>query len=574
MRRGWGCRWRLVHPGHTTGAVLLALFLLVGPILAEIPDFTPEQTGGTLRRNMSSEPQNLNPLTGKDLYERIVNDYVFETLLTRNLDTLELEGVLAERWEMSEEGRVITFHLRPEACFSDGTPVTADDVVFSFETVRNPEIDAGSAASYLEDCERCEKVDDHTVRFVWTKKYFKTLESSGNLFPILPKHIYETHVTGEGGATRFNDLTQGFVGSGPYVFERWSTGQEIVLARNARYYGKPRAFDRIVFRLISEEQASVQAFLSGRLDDLSLSPEWWVKLKDHPERGRAFRMYRYSTPANGYSFIGWNNEKYAYGTGTEAGETAVGHPHPLFGDPRVRRAMTHLVAREVLLKHLYKDVGQVATGPFWPKSPQHDPTIEPLSFDRARALALLAEAGWKDRDDDGWLENEAKERFAFEFSIPAGNQMTRDLARILKEEFRRVGIDCTIRFVEWAVFVLKLDTRDFDAVTLAWGGGGVESDPFQIWHSHQIANRGHNFISFRNAEADRLIMEARAELDPERRHVLYRRFHRLLHELQPYTFFIARESLRLVSTRVEGAVVRPGGMDTEEWWIPPEKRRR
>lgn len=211
---------------------------------AEIPDFTPDQMGGTLHRCFNAEPQNLNPLTGKDLYERFVNEYVFEYLLERDLDTMELKGVLAERWEMSDDGRVITFHLKPEARFSDGHPLTADDVIFSYEAVKNPKIDCRSIASYLEDCERCEKVDDHTVRFVWKKTYFKTLESSGNLFPILPKHIYERNVAADpedkaGKVKPFNDLAQGFIGSGPYKFERWKTGQEIVLVRNKDYWGKP-----------------------------------------------------------------------------------------------------------------------------------------------------------------------------------------------------------------------------------------------------------------------------------------------------------------------------------------------
>jgi len=144
---------------------------------------------------------------------------------------------------------------------------------------------------------------------------------------------------------------------------------------------------------------------------------------------------------------------------------------------------------------------------------------------------------------------------------------------VIVEEFRRAGIRVQTRFVDWPVFVLTLDRRDFDAVSLAWGGGGVEADPYQIWHSDAIADQGHNFISFRSAEADRLIEEARRELDETRRGALFRRFHRLLHELQPYTFFIARESLRVVSDRIRGAKVHYLGMDTEEWWIPKAYRR-
>ncbi|MBM3957246.1 MAG: hypothetical protein FJ313_04255 [Gemmatimonadetes bacterium] len=546
---------------------------------ADIPDFTPEQMGGTLFRNMNAEPQNLNPLTGKDLYERYVNEYIFEYLIERDADTTELKGMLARRWDLSPDGRVITFHLDPRARFSDGRPLTADDVVFSYETVRNPQIDCRSAASYLEDCERCEKIDDHTVRFTWKKTYFKTLESSGNLFPILPRHLYERNVradpgTKDGPGRHFNNLTQGFIGSGPYTFAHWKTGQEIALVRNETYWGKPRAFDRIVFRLVIEEQASVQAFLSGDLDDLTVTPEWWVRLQAHPDRDRKFRMFRYVSPANGYSYIGWNNVRYRPQRQADGSEKPVAEPHPIFGDRRVRRAMTHLVDRETLRKCLYYDVGRVATGPFWPFGVQADPSVKPWPFDRVEALRLLKEAGWEDRDGDGWLEDPQGRRLSFEFTIPSGTQLTRDLARVLVEEFRRTGIEVRPAFVTWSVFITRLDNRDFDAVTLAWGGGGVEGDPYQIWHSDQMADQGHNFIGFRHPEADRLITAARGELDAARRNDLFHQFHRLLHEEQPYTFFIDRESLRLVSTRIQGIKVHRLGMETQEWWIPREHRRR
>ncbi len=563
--RAWptGPRW--------LAAGLIAV--LAGAAAADtIPHFKPAQMGGTLRRILTAEPQNLNPITGKDLYERLVNEYIYERLIVRHPDTLEWEGRLAERWEVSPDGRIVTFYLRPEARFSDGRPVTADDVVFTYKTVTDSKIDCRSLASYFKDCRKCEKLDDRTVRYTWKEPYFKTLEVSGSFSPILPKHVYEKHVRADPESDdpkHFNKLVQGFIGSGPHKFVKWTTGQEIVLERNTNYWGKPRAFDRIVFRIITDAAASVQAFLAGELDDLPVTPDWWDKLKDHDERGKAFRMYRYATPSNGYSYIAWNNVKYRSLTNPDGTEQRLAEPHPIFGDKRVRRAMTHLIDRTRLLKHLYYDVGQVATGTFWPKSPQHDPGIEPWPYDRAEAMRLLKEAGWEDRNGDGWLEDPSGNRFSFEWTFSTGD--TR-LPRLLKEAFRRAGIEVRTRFIEWSVFVLKLDRREFDAIILAWGGGGVESDPYQIWHSDAIADQGHNFITFRNGEADRLIMTARAELDPAKRNALYHRFHRLLHEQQPYTFFVARESLRLVSTRVENVNVRPLGIETQEWWIPKAKR--
>jgi peptide/nickel transport system substrate-binding protein len=520
------------------------MITFAAPLLADLPKFTADQMGGTLRGNLNGEPQTLNPLTRQDLYADIVDDHIFESLLDRDPDTLEMKPLLADRWEVSPDGLVITFHIDPRARFSDGKPVTADDVVFTYQTIVNPKIDCRSLASYFEDCKGCEKIDDHTVRFVWTKPYFKSLEFSAIM--VLPKHVYQFT-----DPNKFNEINDLLVGTGPYKFKKgdWKTGQHVMLERNENYWREPCAFDRIVYRFILEEQASVQALLGGELDSLPVSPEWWHRLNGVPGIDARFQMFRYSTPMTGYSYIGWNNAR------------------PPFNDPRVRRAMTHLVWREQILKHMMYDVGSVATGPFWPESPQSDPTIRPLPFDRDEARRLLREAGWEDRNGDGWLENAEGKRFEFEFSSAASAQLTRDMVRVIGEEFRRMGIDMHVRLYEWSVFTVKLDNHDFDAVMLAWGGGGVESDPYQIWDSKEITSRGSNYIGFRNAEADRLIETARMTLDEAKRNALYHQFARLLHEEQPYTFMFARQSLRMVSKRVKGVKVHKLGLDWREWWM-------
>ena len=542
---GPGERWRAA--ALPAGLIAAVAIVLATPLqAAELPVFTPEQMGGTLRRNLNSEPRTLNPLTGKDMASQIVLDHVIEGLIERDPDTLEWKALLADRWEVSPDGLVITFHLDPRAKFSDGKPVTADDVVFTYQTIVNPRVDCRSLASYFEDCQGCEKVDDRTVRFVWKRPYFKSVEFSA--LGIIPKHVYAFKDPNE-----FNDLNETRVATGPYRQEEWKTGQHLILVRNENYWRQPPAFDRIQYRFILEEQPSVQAIRAGELDELAVSPEWWVKLRQDPKVVAKFQWLRYSTPMNGYGYIGWNNAR------------------PLFADKRVRRAMTHLVWREQLLKYMRYDIGQVISGPFWPNGLQYDQSVKPLPFDREAARLLLKEAGWEDRNGDGWIENEKMERFAFELSYPGGNQEARDFIRVQREEFRRMGIDMSERAYNWAVFTVKLDNHDFDAVRLNWGGGGVESDPYQIWHSSSIADQGSNFISFRNAEADRLMELARRTIDTGKRNALFHQFHRLIAEEQPYTFLWAPESLRVMSPRVKGATVHKLGVDWREWWIGREE---
>jgi peptide/nickel transport system substrate-binding protein len=531
--------------------------LTATPSTAWPPVFKPEQMGGTLYRNLNGEPATLNPLTYKDYYTTFVLDYVFESLLDRDPDTLEFRPRLADKWEVSLEFRplvsgkwkvaigvyyVYTFHLDPRAKFSDGTPVTADDVVFTYDTMINPEIDCRSSASYFEDCESCRKIDDRTVRFTWKKPYFRSLEISAIL--VLPKHVYEFK-----DPKAFNDLNDTLVGSGPYAFKEWKTGQDIALERNENYWLYKPPLDRVVFRFILEEQAAIQALQAGELDELAPTAEWWIKLRQRPEVAARFQWLSYSSPFSGYNYIGWNNER------------------PPFNDKRVRQAMTQLVWREQLLKYMWYDIGTVSCGPFWPGGLQADPAIKPWPYDPQAALALLKEAGWEDRNGDGWLEDASGKRFEFEFRSASGNQLIRDASRVIQEEFRRVGIDMHVRLYEWSVFTKILNNRDFDATMLSWGGGGVEDDPYQIWHSKSIADQGSNHIGFNNRAADRLIETARETLDTDKRNALFHEFHRLVRDEQPYTFLIARQTMRIISPRVKGVVLHKVGVDEQEWWI-------
>ena len=147
-----------------------------------------------------------------------------------------------------------------------------------------------------------------------------------------------------------------------------------------------------------------------------------------------------------------------------------------------------------------------------------------------------------------------------------GSTLAEQLSTILKEELSRVGIEMKLRKYEWAVFLQKIDERDFDATTLGWSMG-IESDPYQIWHSTQ-ADKGSNFVGFRNPEADAIIEAARVEFDKEKRRRMYWRFHEIVHDEQPYTFMFCTAALVAFDKRFAGVVEYPLGVDSLEWWVP------
>jgi peptide/nickel transport system substrate-binding protein len=495
--------------------------------------------GDWLIYNLGDEPAILNPITATDLYESIVDGgNVYETLVKRDDKTLELIPLLADSWKISDDRLVYTFFIKKGIKWHDGFPFTARDVVFSYNKIMDPSVDAPHLRSYYKDIKKVEALDDYTVRFTYERPYFLALEFCGGM-PIVPEHIFKD------GNFNTNPTGRAPVGTGPYRFLRWDTGKEIVLDRNENYWGKKPHIRRIVFKLISDSTVTLQVLKREEIDFAGLTAIQWARQTSSQRFQKNFDKLSYVTP--NYNYIGWNLKR------------------PFFSDKLVRTAMTYLVNRKLILEKILYNLGEVVTSPFYINSPEYDKSIEPYPYDPEKAKQLLDEAGWIDHDGDG-IRDKNGVKFEFEFLIPSGSIAAEQVSTILKEELKKVGIKMSIRKLEWAVFTKQLEERKFDAVTLGWSLG-VESDPYQIWHSSQ-AEKGSNFVGFRNKEADRLIEEARTEFNRKKRIELYRRFAEIVHNEQPYTFLFCRKSTVALHKRFKGVKVYPLGLDQLEWFVP------
>lgn len=535
------------------GAILIATVIGCGRQTSQNPQ-TPTSTaskdaasesvdGDWLIRNMPAEPKTLNPVTARDLYEVVVNRNVYEALLRRNNETLELEAELAESYIISDDHLTYTFKLKQGVKFHDGAPMTARDVAFTFERIKDPKVDAAHLRNYFRDIDRVEVIDDYTVRFVCTQPYWKALEVVGT-FAIMPQHIFER------GDFNSHPNDRHPVGTGPYKFVKWDTGRKIVLERNENYWGKRCHLDRVVFKIVTEDTVALQLFKRGELDLLGLSPEQWVRQAGSPEFEQRARKLTYYLPS--FNYIGWNMRR------------------PYFQDKRVRRALTELVDRETILQKLLYGLGKIVTGDWYINGPIYDHAIQPWPYNVAEAERLLNESGWVDHDGDGIRDKDGVP-FSFEFLIVPGSTFSDQLATILQEDLKKVGIRMTIRPLEWATFEQQVQDRKFDAVAMGWSLD-VEGDPFQLWHSSQ-AEKGSNYVGFVNAEADEIIEKGRREFDAEKRRTMYRRLHTILHEEQPYTFMFCPQALVVVDRRFENVKVYPLGLDPKEWYVPKAKQK-
>jgi peptide/nickel transport system substrate-binding protein len=510
---------------------------------ADVQEAGVPVTGDWLVRRINAEPATLNPITASDAYESVINGYVYESLLDLDNETLEHIPVLAESWTISEDKKQYTFVLKEGLHWQDGKPLTTGDILYTFDRARDPKVDAPHLRSYYKDLVDVTTLDERTVRFTYAYPYFKALDMIGGL-NIIPRHIFEKE--------DFNTHSAGRapLGSGPYRFVKWDTGKEIVLERYPGYWGKKHYIDRIVFKIITDDTVALQVLKKGEIDYMGLSPIQWERQTGSASFDDEFRKIRY--PSLGYSYIGWNQKR------------------PMLSDKRVRRALTMLVDRESFVKNIWYGLGTVVSGNFFVDSPDYDKSIEPWPYDPQAAAALLAEAGWVDSDGDGILDKDGVP-FRFEFTYPSGSPTGEKLSTLLKESLSKVGIEMSIRHLEWALFTQLLDGRNYDAVALGWSLP-VLADPYQVWHSSQV-REGHNFVGFVNEEADRIIEDGRSQFDREKRAAMYRRFHRILHEEQPYTFLFNRNSLVVLDRRFENVKVYPLGPDSTEWWVPIERQR-
>ena len=491
--------------------------------------------------------KSLTPFISEDAYASEVQGFILESLLIRNPETLAWEGLLAKSWQVSEDGLTFVFKLRDGLNFSDGVPLTAEDVAFSFRFIMTESIQAPRERAYYSKIKSVEALDPQTVRFQFAEPYFNALSLAGGM-SVMPKHFYEPYLE---KPNEFNQSKGLLLGSGPYRLEdpkNWSPDKGMVeLRRNPRYWGPVQpSFNRLIWRVIENDSARLTTFRNGEIDSYGSRPIEYKKLVADKGLARKAAHWEYMSPVAGYTYIGWNQQR-------------DGKPTK-FSDRRVRQAMTYLIDRKRIIDEIFLGYGEVALSPFNANSKQHDPALSPRNYDQEKAVTLLREAGFEDRNGDGVLEDAAGNPFEFELVYFQGNEDTGRMVLFLKDMLARAGILLKPKPTEWSVMIDLLNKRNFEAITLGWTSG-LETDLYQMFHSSQIEGGGNNFISYRNPELDRLIDEARATVDEEKRMPLWQAAEDQLYQDQAYTFLMRRKSLIFIDRRIKNVVNTKVGLN-------------
>ncbi len=517
--------------------VLLAVLLSLAGCAREPEIKNPEAiTVGAL-----ADAKRLLPLLASDSASGDISGLVFNGLVKYDKD-IQLTGDLAGSWEIHRGGLEVVFHLRKGVKWHDGEEFTSEDVVFTYRTVTDPSVPTPYAETY-GPVEKVEALDRYTVRVTYTEPFAPALESWS--MGIIPKHVLEgKDIGGE-------EVNRNPVGTGPYRFSEWVTGQKIVLDAYDEYFeGKP-GVERYVSRVIPDQATMFLELKFGGIDYMSLTPTQY-KLQGNTELfNDYFQKFRY--PAFSYTYMGYNLRD------------------PRFADKRVRRAITHAINKKDIIKGVLQGYGRPCTGPFPPESWAFNPGVDDPEHNPEKARELLREAGWAP-GPDGVLRKDGKP-FRFTVITNQGNKQRLLAAQIIREHLKAVGIEMDIKVLEWQAMLHEfVDKKKFEAIIMGWGLSR-DPDAYIIWHSSQTGEGQFNFVSYKNEEVDRLLLEGRRTFDHERRKKIYHRVHALIAEDQPYTFLYVPDALPVVHKRFKGIEQSPIGIwhDFIHWRVPEDR---
>ncbi len=471
------------------------------------PETAVEQTpaeetrsGGIFRR-IWSDPPTLDPALVTDTTSAGLVVEIFSGLVSINTN-LQLIPDLAQSWEISEDGLVYTFRLRPDAKFHDGKPVTAHDFKWSMERAANPKTASPVAQTYLGDIVGVDDVVDglttdiRGVRVIDDLTLQITIDSPKAYF--LAKLTYPTayvldRENVEAGGETWADSPNG---TGPFRLKEYRIGERIILERNDLFYREPASVDAIINNLAGGQ--SMAMYENDELDITGVGLFDLDRVLDPNEPLNKELVV--APPSFSISYIGFNTS------------------WAPFDDPKFRQALTHVIDKELISREVLADLVVPAYGILPPGLPGYNPNLVGLRFDADLARRLLAESRYADPDT----------RPPIKITVPGtGGTIGLDLEVILEMWRQFLGVEVAIEQVEWATYLEDLHKREFQAFAgLGWEADYPDPQDFLdvLFHTDSQLNNG----GYSNPEVDRLLVQARTEQDVQRRIALYHEVEQLI----------------------------------------------
>ncbi len=479
----------------------------------------------------------------------------------------KLPGIATD-WSWNEDGTVLSMTLRDDITFSDGHPLTAEDIAFTYDVVRDP-IVASPRVSYVERMVEGKDplvIDDTHIEWHFTQAYDRdTQMAHASAVPIMPKHIMES---ADRASLRGHDYSRNPMSTGPWKLASHDPNVRVVMEPNENFTGPAEdqtKLKRVVFQILPEYNTRLLKLESGEVDLMEsiLVSDADELRKNHPEINLVQRGYR----SNDY--VGWNMQK------------------PMFQDVRVRRALAHATNVEDIMSKLLtgEDGTAYARRSVSTITPElcgvHNDDITPLAFNQEEARRLFAEAGWTDSNNDGILDKDGQD-FEFTLTTNTGNKRRAQAAVFIQSHLAEVGVKVNIEQLESNTFFENLRLKNYEAALAGWSAG-LFVDPSTIWHSDVTCEEGDadctprkyefNFVSYSNPRADELMDRGLNTPIPEEAAPIWQELQQVIYEDQPYMFLWWQNEIVGVHERFQNTeidVLSPYG-HLEHWSVPTDQ---
>ncbi|MBF2056815.1 MAG: ABC transporter substrate-binding protein [Cyanobacterium sp. T60_A2020_053] len=527
-----------------------------------------------------SDPKTFNAVLSQESPN--IFGLTYEGLIRENPLTAEIEPALAKSWEISEDQLSIIFTLRENLKWSDGQPLTVDDIIFSYnELYLNEEIPSNARDSLRVGESRSlptvEKINNRQVKFTITEPFAPFLQSTG--LSILPKHILAEKVTQKD--SEGNPLFLSFWGvdtppdqltvNGAYKLKSYATSQRLIFTRNPYYWQQDDLgnslpyIEEVVWEIVESTDTSLLQFRSGSLDSIGVSPEYFSLLKKEEKRGN-FTIYN-GGAAYGTTFLAFNLNQ-----GSRDGKPLVTpYKSKWFTNLNFRKAMAYSINRERMINNIYRGLGEKQNSPISVQSPFYDPTVNSYDYNPELAKKLLKEAGFKYNENNQLLDSE-NNQVRFSLLTNAGNKIRESLGSQIKQDLEQIGITVDFTPIAFNVLVDKLsNSLDWEAHIIGFTGGNEPNNGINLWspdgnlHLFNLKPQaGREDIEGRvvsdwEQEIGNLYVAGAKELDLEKRKEIYGKTQQLAQDYLPLIHLVNPYSLSAVRDRIDGVNYSPLG---------------
>lgn len=476
----------------------------------------------------SGRLDSFDPYTVHETSGQRLSDLLFDSLVEMAPGG-EYVPALAESWAIEKGGTEVRFTLRKNVNWHDNRPFTANDVSTTVRvlTSKSSEFPNSERFSVIKGVE---VIDDHTVKIVFNRSLLDPLRSS--MFKVLPSRAF----SGVSGINRKSKFAKQPYGTGPYKFKNANSQGEIILSANESYFKGAPKIKNIIMKNYSDQNIMAQSLMYQSLDMVT-----YVSPRDLGEISGDQRLSLVPYDALSFSFIALNTSK------------------GILKDKRVRKAISYALNRQEMLDAFFQGKGRLISGPFPPTSWAYNVDVKPLEHNLKKAKALLTSAGLKDKNGDGYLEQQNGEPFKLLFAVPlAGeSEMIKRIVLAFQGFLKKAGIKVELQFMDWLVWKNRvLDQHDYDVTIASWSFDDA-SNISSLFHSSSAKSWGNNFVMYQNPEVDSLLTEAESTNDFDKRRAIYKKLHSILADEAPYVYLWTLMNHAAHNTRVSGVRVEP-----------------